>query len=237
MPSYSVNDVRPAIRSGRPASFAFRRSMLRSSIGSTRYFVASEMNRSCSSLSFAGSLAARSLARLKSPRVSYSCQLSCASGADGLRRPGQLVDGGGEPAVGVDGAVAEHLEVLRRVALRRLRVVERVDHAHALDRRLHGAVDALRLGQTGSLEHRRGDVDDVGELRAHPALVLDPLRPAHDHAIAGAAEVGRHLLRPRERRVAGDRPAGRHVRIGASGRPSCRCARARPATVSGTPLK
>ena len=33
-------------------------------------------------------------------------------------------------------------------------------------------------------------------------------------AVAGAAEVGRHLLGPREGRVEGDRPAGGHVREG-----------------------
>ena len=51
----------------------------------------------------------------------------------GLRR-----DRGGDPAIVVDRAVAEHLEVLR-VALRlrfRVRLVKRVGHAHAFDRLL-----------------------------------------------------------------------------------------------------
>ncbi len=47
-----------------------------------------------------------------------------------------------------------------------------------------------------------------------PPLSLMPLRPVDDHAVAGAAEVGGHLLGPREGRVEGDRPAGGHVREG-----------------------
>jgi hypothetical protein len=35
MPSYSVSEVRPSSRSGRPASAGFMRTMTRSSIGST----------------------------------------------------------------------------------------------------------------------------------------------------------------------------------------------------------
>ena len=70
MPSESVSDVRSPIRSGRPAVAALTRSRTRSSMGSTRYLIASFMKRSCSSLSFAGFEAARSLTRLKSLRVS-----------------------------------------------------------------------------------------------------------------------------------------------------------------------
>ena len=58
------------MRSGRPAIFAFTRSIERSSIGSTLYFTASFRNWSCSSFSFAGFCAARSFVRLKSLRVS-----------------------------------------------------------------------------------------------------------------------------------------------------------------------
>ena len=70
MPACSVSDVRSPMRSGRPAIFALTRSTERSSMGSTRYFTASFRNRSCSSFNFAGFLAARSFARLKSVRVS-----------------------------------------------------------------------------------------------------------------------------------------------------------------------
>ena len=46
------------------------------------------------------------------------------------------------PALVVDAAVAEHLEVLRRVAVVRAGVVERVRHRDALERLLLHAVDA-----------------------------------------------------------------------------------------------
>ena len=70
-------------------------------------------------------------------------------------------------------------------------------------------------GKAGRFEDRRRDVDHVGELRTQPALVLDPVRPVHDRAVAGAAPVRRHLLRPLERRVRRPRPADRVVVVGA----------------------
>jgi hypothetical protein len=68
---------------GRPAVAAFIRTSNRSSIGSTRYFSASLRKRACISLSFAGSLAAKSFVRLKSVRVSYNCQMSSFNGRRG----------------------------------------------------------------------------------------------------------------------------------------------------------
>ncbi len=63
------------------------------------------------------------------------------------------------PALVVDAAVAEHLEVLRLVPLRRLGVVERVEHADALDGLLLHAVHRDRLGAAppprGSSARRR----------------------------------------------------------------------------------
>jgi hypothetical protein len=49
------------------------------------------------------------------------------------------------PAFVVDAAVSEHLEVLRLMPLRGVGVVERVEHAHALDRLLLHAVHRDRL--------------------------------------------------------------------------------------------
>ena len=51
-------------------------------------------------------------------------------------QPRRLVLGDRAPALVVDAAVAEHLEVLEVVALRRVGVVEGVEHARALDRGL-----------------------------------------------------------------------------------------------------
>ena len=68
------------------------------------------------------------------------------------------------PALVVDAAVAEHLEVLCLVPLGRLGVVERVRHADAFDRMLLDSVDEERLGQAGHFKDGRRDVDHVMEL-------------------------------------------------------------------------
>ena len=61
------------------------------------------------------------------------------------QEPRRLVPRHRGPALVVDAAVAEHLEVLRLVPLGRLGVVERVQHADAFDRVLLHAVDRERL--------------------------------------------------------------------------------------------
>ena len=111
------------------------------------------------------------------------------------------------PPLMVDATVAEHLEILRLVPLRRLGVVERVEHADAFDRRLRQTVHRKRFGYAGRFENRRSDVDDVAELRANFALGLDALRPVDDGAVAGAAPVRGDLLGPLVRRVHRVRPA------------------------------
>ncbi len=83
--------------------------------------------------------------------------------------------GHGGPALVIDAAVAEHLEVLGLTPLRRLGVVERVQHARALDRRLLHAVHDGRLRQSRRLENGRRDVDDVVELGAVSPFPLIPL--------------------------------------------------------------
>ena len=100
-----------------------------------------------------------------------------------LAFPGGAVDRVGQPAVVVDAAVAEDLEVLRLVPVLRLGVGERVDHAHAFDGRLRRAVHRLGLGQAGRFENGRRDVDDVMPLRPHFALGLDPLGPVDDQRL------------------------------------------------------
>ena len=111
------------------------------------------------------------------------------------------------PALVVDAAVTEHLEVLSRAALACAGVVERVRHRHAFEWDLRHAVDALGLRQTRRLQHRRRDVDHVMELRADLALRLDARRPVHDRAVPRAAPMRRHLLRPLVGRVHRVRPA------------------------------
>ena len=99
----------------------------------------------------------------------------------------------GDPAIVIDRAVAEHLEVLRLACGGRIgvRLVPGVGHAYAFDRFLGDAVDHHRRRDAGGFEDRRHDVDDVMELGADAARVLDVAGPRHDHALAGAAEDAR----------------------------------------------
>ena len=118
------------------------------------------------------------------------------------------------PALVVDGAIAEHLEVLRGVSGRRVgvRLVPRVRHAHAFDGALLDAVDRIGRRDAGRFEDGRHDVDDVVELAADAAHVLDVAGPGHGHALGRPAEVRRHLFHPLERRAHRPRPARRKVR-------------------------
>ena len=85
----------------------------------------------------------------------------------------------GVPAVAIDAAVGDHFEVLRLALRRRVRagLVEGVGHAYAFDRLLLDAIDKLRRLDTGGFEDGRHDVDDVVELVAQAAGVLDVVRP------------------------------------------------------------
>ena len=64
---------------------------------------------------------------------------------------------------------------------------------------------------------RRHDIDDVMELRADAARILDVAGPRHDHALPRAAEEGGHLLGPFEGGVEGPGPRHGHVRRGLVG--------------------
>ena len=71
----------------------------------------------------------------------------------------------------------------------------------------------------GGFEYGGSDVDDVVPLRADFVGCGDVFGPGDDQGIARAAVVGRNLLGPHEGRVAGDGPAGGHVRIGGGAAP------------------
>ena len=120
------------------------------------------------------------------------------------------------PAVMINGAVAQHLEVLRGVPGGRVGVglVPRVHHAHAFDGALRDAVDRFGRGDAGRFQDRRHDVDDVVELMANAADVLDVAGPRHANALRRSAAMRRDLFHPFERRVHRPRPAGRKVREG-----------------------
>ena len=108
-----------------------------------------------------------------------------------------------DPAVVVDRAIADHLEILG-VAFRRrvgVRLVEGVGHAHPFDRLLRDAVDCRRRLDARSLENGRNDIDDVVELTADSANVIDMVGPGNSQTLTRAAEMRRHLLGPFEGRV------------------------------------
>ena len=115
---------------------------------------------------------------------------------------------GRHPSVVIDGAIAEHLEILRRVSGRGVgvRLVPCVRHAHPFHGALLDAVDRIGLRNAGRFEDGRSDVDDVMELAADAAHVVDMAGPGHGHALGRPAEVRRHLLHPLERRVHRPRP-------------------------------
>ena len=125
------------------------------------------------------------------------------------------------PALVVNRAVAEHLEVLRGMPGRRVGVglVKRVGQARTFDRQLLDTVDRVGRRDTGRLEDRRHDVDDVVELAANVARVADVAGPRDRHALRRAAEMGRYLLHPFERRVECPGPRRRVVREGTFGAP------------------
>ena len=132
----------------------------------------------------------------------------------GLCLPWRFVDRACPPAVVIDCPVAENFEILRRVALLSLRVVEGVKHAHAVHRDLWHTIDHIRLRQACCFEHSGGHIDDMGELVALSALGGDSCRPVNCHADLRAAEVRSHLLRPGKGSIEGDGPSRRHVGIG-----------------------
>ena len=120
---------------------------------------------------------------------------------------------GGPPLV-VNAAVAEHLEVLRLMPIRRLCLVERIEHAYPFDRLLLYPVYRDRLRQPRRLEDGRRNIDDMVELPTHLALGSDSLRPVHDRPVARPAPVRGDLLGPLVRRVHGVRPPDRVMVVG-----------------------
>src|SRR5262245_43352624 len=105
------------------------------------------------------------------------------------------------PAVMVQGAIAEHLEVLRVPLFLRLRVVEAVHHADALDGLLRHAVELGWCGNVRCLQDRGHEINHVVELGADPPPVLDARRPRDDDRVACTTEMRRNLLAPLEGRV------------------------------------
>ena len=118
------------------------------------------------------------------------------------------------PAVLPDPAVADHLEILRPLPGRSLRLVQRIGEARPAHRQLAAPAVALRRFRAQRLQHRRQHIRHVVKLMPHPAPLRNPLRPMHDQRHPHPAAV-RVLLVPLQRRVARLRPAPRIVGRGA----------------------
>src|SRR5262249_12340499 len=121
--------------------------------------------------------------------------------------PRRTMPGHGGPALVIDAAIADHLEVLRLSAFRCLRIVEAVDHTYALHRYLRDAIDHVRLGQLRRIENRRRYIDNMVKLMAGLAFGVNALWPMDNCTVAGAAPVRRDLLGPLIRGVHRVRPA------------------------------
>jgi len=78
----------------------------------------------------------------------------------------------------IDAAIAEHLEVLGGAGRGSVgdRLVKGISHAHAFDWLVGDAVDRLWCINARGFEDGRHDIDDVMELRAKAAAVLDVAR-------------------------------------------------------------
>src|SRR5262249_44733059 len=81
----------------------------------------------------------------------------------------------GSPTLVVERTVTEHFEVLGHARRRRVRIrlVERVSHAHAFDRRLLDTVNVLGSGNSADFEDGRDDVDHVVKLGTNATGILD----------------------------------------------------------------
>src|SRR5215472_121527 len=110
------------------------------------------------------------------------------------------------PALVIDAAIAEHLEVLRFSPFRGVRIVQAVKHTHALHRHLRDSIDGVWFGQLSRFENGRRDIDHMMELMAHLALGLDALGPMNHCTITSSAPVRCYLLGPLVRRIHRMRP-------------------------------
>ena len=218
--------VLPLTSVGRPARSELKRSMRRSSSGSTLYLTASIRNSRCSSASLSGLLGG-DVVRLRPVVGPVELPHVVVEGRQlGAGDPRRAVAGHCGPALVVDAAVAEHLEVLELVLLGRRRVVEAVPHART---RACGfcwmPLTKLGAGKPGGLEDGRRDVDHVGELRADLALGREAVRPVHDRCRCGC--------RPSARRPAWS--TGTACPSRAPSRPRSGCTRGRAELVDRGP--
>src|SRR5207244_7474060 len=111
------------------------------------------------------------------------------------------------PAVVIDAAITKHFEILSRVRLSGLRIVERINHRGPIKRPLRCSVHALGERQAGGLQYSRRNVRDMSELGADFSLGFNSRWPMYNYTVRGSAVMRRDLLGPLERSIASDRPA------------------------------
>jgi len=119
--------------------------------------------------------------------------------------------GHGCPTLVIDPTVTDHLEVLCFVAALCVGVVERVQHAHTLNRPLLHTIDEDGLGEARRFQDGWRDVNHVMKLASDFCLGLDSPRPMHDRAVSRTSEVGCHLFCPLQWCIHRMRPAHRVV--------------------------
>ena len=81
-----------------------------------------------------------------------------------------------------------------------------VDQAGAFHRLLGDAVVDVRLRNASGFQDGGGDVDHMAKLGPQTTLLLNFGGPGNHHAVANAAQVGGHLLRPLEGAIHGPGP-------------------------------
>ena len=112
------------------------------------------------------------------------------------------------PAARPDATVAEHLEILDRLAGRLVARLggKTVGQTGAMDRLLRHTVDRVGWRHTDDFEQGRRDVGDMMKLGSHAAAIGNTGRPMHHQRVAHTTAMG-ILLVALARRVAGLRPA------------------------------
>src|SRR5437867_8284758 len=113
----------------------------------------------------------------------------------------------GDPAIVIDAAITKHFEILSRVRLPGLRIVEGINHRGPIKRQLRCPVHALGERQAGSLQYSRGNIRDMSELGADFSFGFNSRWPMYNYTVRGSAVMRRDLLGPLERSVPSPRPA------------------------------
>ena len=90
------------------------------------------------------------------------------------------------PALVVDAPIDKHFEVLGRPGIVRVRIVEAVGHAGAVEGLLLDTVDEGGMRESGSVDDGGCDIDYMVELGADLATAVEAVGPVDDGAVPGA---------------------------------------------------